>query len=253
MKVALVGCGKMGAAIEGQAIRRGHDVVARLCSDGPRPPNAALLAGAEVAFEFTAPAAAEANVRHLLEAGVSVVCGTTGWTPAPELDGIARQGGVAFVVAPNFSLGVQLFYRVVRRAAEVFGAAGLHEPYVVESHHRGKRDAPSGTARRLGEIVIESDPRLREVHLGNPAGVLPPHVLQIASIRAGAEPGTHVVGFDGANDRVTLCHAARGREGFALGAVLAAEWVQGQRGRHSFEDLVDRFLAGERKQPGGPE
>lgn len=244
MNYALVGRGRMGRAIAGQAERRGHTCVATFDSaaasagiDGER------LADAVVAFEFTQGPAAERNATALLRAGCSVVCGTTGWIPSNALRELAARCSCAFMLAPNFSLGVQLFFRIADDAARRIAKLGLHEPYVHEAHHRGKRDMPSGTARRLAEILLEADPRLTDVLEGHHDGVLAPGVLQVTSIRAGAEPGRHTLGFDGAHDTITLSHRARSRDGFALGAVLAGEWIAGRSGWQSFDGAVDEFLA----------
>jgi 4-hydroxy-tetrahydrodipicolinate reductase len=245
VKYALVGYGRMGRAIEQQASARGHELCAVHDPElgrGGRRLDQAALEGAEVAFEFSAPAVARDNVAALIAAGVAVVCGTTGWQLEGELLEAARRAPAGVVVAPNFSVGMNLFYRLIEEAARLFGAAGLHDPYVVETHHRGKRDCPSGTARRLAEILVEHDPRLRGVQEGNPEERLPDGTVHVASVRAGAEPGTHVVGFDGPTDRIVLQHSARSREGFALGAVLAAEWLEGRKGLHGFAELLERSL-----------
>jgi 4-hydroxy-tetrahydrodipicolinate reductase len=201
------------------------------------------LAGAEVAFEFTSGDVAEANITELLGLGISVVSGTTGWNQTAALEDEARNGSAAAVLAPNFSVGMNLFYRLVREAGRLYGAAGLHEPYIFEAHHRGKGDAPSGTARQLSGILLDVDKRLQRVQEGNPEGKLPDGTLHVASLRAGSEPGAHTVGFDGEFDRITLSHAARSRAGFALGAVLAAEWLPGKCGLFTFEDVLRDLIA----------
>ncbi len=249
LKYAVVGYGRMGRAIEEQADKRGHSRVAVIdpASDdsAARPAVAGdALGNAEVAFEFTVAGEAEANVIALLEAGVHVVCGTTGWKPSPALEAAARESAAGAVIAPNFSVGMNLFYRLVREAGLLYGAVRLHEPYVFESHHRGKLDAPSGTARKLASILMESMPGLESVQEGNPEGRLPDGVLHVSSLRAGHEPGSHIVGFDGEFDKITLCHAARSRAGFALGAVLAAEWVVGKKGLHGFEEVLQEKIDG---------
>jgi 4-hydroxy-tetrahydrodipicolinate reductase len=246
----------MGLEIERQAHARGHE---RVASVDPRkrpgeigePWSAADLNGAEVAFEFTTPAAAAENVRRLIDGGVAVVCGTTGWRLEGELEKRARDASRGVVVAPNFSVGMNLFYRVARVTGELFGSAGHHDPYVLEVHHRSKLDAPSGTARRLAELLVTSDPRLDQWKAGTAEGPAAPGVLPVASVRAGAEPGRHALVWDGPHDRVVIEHQARSRDGFALGAVLAAEALVGLKGLHSFDDLLDRILA--ERRPRGKE
>ena len=244
MKVAIVGYGKMGREVEAAAVRRGHSVVARIDPEGgadgvARRLTRASLRGAAVAFEFTVPGSAEANVIALLEAGVAVVCGTTGWNASSRAVALAaRRAGKGAVIAPNFSPGMALFAEVVREAARRFLGTGAYDPFVVESHHRAKKDAPSGTALKLAGIVASSAPERAEVVAGMPSGAVRPGAVHVASVRAGHEPGTHTVGFDGAHDAVTLVHRARDRAGLALGAVLAAEWVARRRGIHGFDEVV---------------
>lgn len=251
MDYALAGYGRMGHAIESQAGARGHRRVATLGAVELNRPTAALrqdLASAELAFEFSVAEAAERNVMALLAAGVSVVCGTTGWQPTRTLFETAQGTGVGLLISPNFSLGVNLFFRIVEHAAQSLAALGLHEPYVLEAHHRAKRDAPSGTARKLAALLLAADPRLQAVHEGNSCGQLPQGTLQVVSIRAGSEPGTHSVGFDGPHDTIMLRHSARNREGFALGAVLAGEWLIGRGGVHEFDEFLDQLVAGDPKK-----
>jgi 4-hydroxy-tetrahydrodipicolinate reductase len=237
----------MGRAIEQQAYSRGH---ARVSIIDPAAKEqgahaaitAEALEGAEIAFEFTRGETAGSNILALVGAGVSVVCGTTGWNRSAELENAARASGIGAVIAPNFSVGMNLFYRLVREAGRLYGAAGLHEPYIFEAHHRGKADAPSGTARQLASILLETDARLQRVQEGNPEGKLPEGTLHVASLRAGSEPGSHTVGFDSQFDKIELSHAARSRDGFALGSVLAAEWVLGRIGLYTFEDVLQDLI-----------
>jgi 4-hydroxy-tetrahydrodipicolinate reductase len=189
-------------------------------------------------------------VARLIDAGVAVVCGTTGWEPDAALAAKARSATAPVVIAPNFSLGMNLFYRLVRDAACLVGGTRAYDPFISEAHHRGKRDAPSGTARRLAEIVRESDPSITEIHSGPAEGGVPEGTLQVASVRAGSIPGTHSVGWDGEFDAITLEHCARSRGVFAMGAIYAAEWIldagatAGERtcGLHSFDALIERRI-----------
>lgn len=253
MRYALVGYGRMGRAIDVVASARGHRRTAVVDTGGgrgvARSIDAASWRGVEVVFEFTEPSAARANVIGLLERGLAVVCGTTGWDA--EDRGVRRalsSGGGALLASPNFSVGVALFLRLAESAAAAYAAAGGYDPWIVEAHHRGKRDAPSGTARRLARLVAEAGAVPAPVREGTPAEPLSAGAVHLQSIRAGHEPGRHTVGFDGPFDRIELTHAARGREGFASGAVLAAEWLRGRRGRHDFERVV-AALGGPTRKP----
>jgi len=244
----MIGYGRMGRAVDLQASERDHERVAIVDLDAPEAESRIVpldLAQADVAFEFSVAEAAETNLLALVSSGVSVVCGTTGWEPSAALRETVDASSVGVVLAPNFSVGVNLFFRIVDHAARLLATLGLHDPFIHEAHHRGKLDAPSGTARRLASIVLDADSRLHRVQEGNPSGALPAGTLQVSSTRAGAEPGAHLVGFDGAHDLLTLQHRARGREGFALGAVLAAEWLdrRGERGWHTFESVLSAIMA----------
>jgi 4-hydroxy-tetrahydrodipicolinate reductase len=256
VKYALVGYGRMGHQIEHEAQARGHRLVRIVdpLAGGRRARkriDAACVAGVDVAFEFTLPEQARSNVVALLEAGCSVVCGTTGWTVDSGVRRAARGSGAAAVIAPNFSVGMNLFYELVHEAASRLGRAGLHDPFVVEWHHRGKLDAPSGTARKLGAVVVDADPRKQRTVEGHPADALPADAVQVVGVRGGHEPGTHLVGFDGEHDSIRLEHRARGRAAFALGAVLAAEWVHGRRGVHGFDRVLEDLLKGRPASRGG--
>ena len=225
MKVAIVGNGKMGVEIARVAASRGHEVVATL----DRGDALDAARGAEVAFEFTEPAAAAANVEALLRLGLHVVCGTTGWDPTKAgVDALAREAGRGAIVAPNFSVGVNLFFEIAAEAARRLSGTGLYDPWLFETHHRFKLDAPSGTAKKLAAIVDGFGGRKTDV----------------AAARAGHEPGHHTVGFEGEHDAITLTHRARSRAGFAAGAVLAAEWLPGKVGLRAFDEVLADLVKG---------
>jgi 4-hydroxy-tetrahydrodipicolinate reductase len=253
---ALIGYGKMGRAIEAAAATRGHTLavivdraarsrrVARTIDD-------ASWRGVTVAFEFTEAAAARDHVVTLLKRGIGVVCGTTGWDASDvAVRRAARASKAGAVIAPNFSIGVNLFYASVADAARRYLAVGGYDPWIAEWHHRGKADMPSGTARRLGAIVAHASPRGASVHEGPSTARIAAGDVHVAALRAGHEAGRHLVGFDGPHDAVTLEHVARGREGFAGGAVFAAEWLRGRRGLHAFDEVLDDLVRGKRKRGG---
>ena len=225
MRVAIVGMGKMGREIEAMAALRGHDVVwalSRAENAGGSGLTRERLAGADVVFEFTTPDSAVENLLALASAGSTVICGTTGWQgELPRVADAFARGGGALVHAANFSVGTRLFFETARAAAERFPRAG-YASYLVEEHHAEKRDAPSGTARAIACVVAEA------------SGTTPP----ITSVRAGTIPGTHRLVFESPEDEVELVHRARGRAGFAKGAVWAAERVAGRRGVWEFGELL---------------
>jgi 4-hydroxy-tetrahydrodipicolinate reductase len=248
LRIALVGYGKMGRQVEEVALERGHLIVARIDPTAPdtalREVGAASLAGAEVAIEFTEPGAVVGNVTALLSAGVrSIVVGTTGWLEGlSELAERVEASRAGLLYAYNFSLGVNLFYRMVDRAAELADAVPGYDLFVEEVHHAGKKDRPSGTAMILADTILDRVHRKTTVVTRPPEGPAPAEELRVTSIRAGHEPGTHRVVLDGHADTIELIHRSRNRRGFAEGAVLAAEWLYGQRGVFTFRDVLGAVL-----------
>lgn len=232
MKVAVVGYGKMGREVAAVLRDRNHEPVISLRgTDFPT--------GCPVGIDFTQPDAVLGNAQTALQAGARYVIGTTGWDA--QMDALRRlvdeaQGGV--VHAANFSLGVNLFYKVVRDAARLFAQFPDYDPYVLERHHRQKKDAPSGTAKALARI-LESAGGPRAHAATSLQGALPDDRFHVAAVRAGGIVGEHTVGFDSGGDEVLLEHRARTRRGFALGAVMAAEWIAGRKGLHTFEEVVE--------------
>jgi 4-hydroxy-tetrahydrodipicolinate reductase len=227
MRIVIVGNGKMGQTVARLAEQRGHTIHAVIGAAENGDGQALTpdrLAGADVAIEFTRPDAAPANLEHLIAAGIPTVTGTTGWLEqlARIAALVARRNG-ALLHAANFSLGVHLFLRAARELARDFAGHAEFDAFILEEHHAAKLDAPSGTARELQARVHEADP-----------GRLYP----ITSVRSGAAPGTHLVAYDGPYERVTLSHAARNREGFAAGALAAAEWLPGHPGVHTLDDML---------------
>jgi 4-hydroxy-tetrahydrodipicolinate reductase len=229
MKIALIGYGAMGRLVETLARQRGHEIVAALSSRNAQTQREKIeaLRGADVAIDFSVGDAAPENVAACLAAGVPLVEGATGWQDRlPVVRQMVETQGGAMVYGANFSLGVNIFYRVAARAAQLFAAVEGYEPFIEEAHHSRKKDAPSGTALKLRDIVA--------------AGF--PQDFSVASTRAGHIPGTHRVGFDSAADTVTLIHEARSREGFAAGALVAAQWIIGKQGVYEFPQVIDEIL-----------
>lgn len=238
MKLALLGYGRMGRAVEAAAEEMDEEVVARIDAAGEL--NEDALAGAEVAVDFTVPDAVVDNVRAVSGLGLDLVVGTTGWHDRmDEVRKAVEAAGTGLIWAPNFSLGVQLFFRLARRLGELADALEEYDVHVEEAHHRHKLDHPSGTARTLAGILVETLERKKRWAPGPPEGAPDPSTLLVTSVRAGEVPGTHRVGVEGPEDRMELSHEARGRGGFARGAVRAARWIRGRSGVHTLDDMLD--------------
>jgi len=228
--VALIGMGKMGRALASLAPERGFKVVATLDPAQPdfRGVTKEALAGAQVAIEFTTPEAAPDNIRACAAAGCPIVVGTTGWYAQRDaLTAEVQQRGGAMLTAPNFSVGVAVFDRVVAEAAHLFAQLQGFDAHLIETHHAAKKDAPSGTAGALAKTAAAA--------LGRP--------IPITSIRTGHVPGTHEVVFDAPFEQVRLVHEARDRRVFAEGALVAARWLVGRRGVYTMADVLSASAA----------
>ena len=230
MKIALIGYGAMGALVARLAIAATDEVGVTVTSEHASlnaSQLAELLRGHDVAIDFSIASAVWRNVEACALAAVPLVEGTTGWQK-DETDvrrSIAEYNG-ALVYGANFSVGVNVFYRIVSEASRLMAGLDQYQAFMEEEHHARKRDAPSGTALQLKKLMTE--------HLQSD--------IPIASVRAGYIPGTHSVGFDSAADQIRLTHTARSREGFAAGALLAARWILGRQGVYEFSDVIDQMI-----------
>ena len=230
MKLALIGHGAMGHLVESLTRAAGDDIGVSVTSRDASQTAAQLapvLKGHDVAIDFSVGPAALRNIEACALAGVPLVEGTTGWqdNKAEVLRIIEAHRG-ALVYGANFSVGVNVFYRIVSHAAKLMAGLDQYQTFIEEEHHSRKRDAPSGTALKLKELMAEN----LQVE------------IPIASVRAGYIPGTHRVGFDSVADQITLTHVARSREGFAAGALLAARWIIGRQGVYEFSDVIDEII-----------
>ncbi|MBK7392915.1 MAG: dihydrodipicolinate reductase [Chloracidobacterium sp.] len=229
MKIALIGYGVMGKLIHRLAEEKGHEI-AVIIDDADAGLTASELAeklrGVDAAIDFTTADAVQRNVEACVAAGVPLVEGTTGWNgQRADIEQIVEVGNGAFVFGANFSIGVNLFYRISDFAAELFAKFPEYEAFIEEQHHSRKLDSPSGTALKIKDVVS------KHVEVGD-----------IAATRAGNIPGTHRVGFDGSADQILLEHTARSREGFASGSILATEWIVGKKGFYEFTDVLDEIV-----------
>lgn len=230
MKIALIGTGQMGSMVESLARARGHEISGAIDETSGALSASALankVDGCDVAVDFSVAEAVRRNAGACMAAGIALVEGTTGWTEhLDEIKAVVELYEGSFVYGANFSIGVNLFYRIVEHASELFSRFPEYEIFLEEQHHSRKKDAPSGTALKLKEIVehkIDRD-------------------LSVASTRAGNIPGTHRLGFDGPADQILLEHTARSREGFAAGALLAAEWISRKKGFYEFGEVIEEIL-----------
>ena len=236
MKIALIGYGKMGKIIERIALERGHEIVSVIDVDNTDDFDSPAFRSADVAIEFTAPQVAVDNYRRAWAAGVPVVSGTTGWTD--RLDAVKEevaQGGYTLFWSSNFSLGVNVFMAMNKYLAKLMNRFPQYDVEMTEVHHTQKLDAPSGTAITLAEGILENlDRKTKWVKETASA----PNEMAIKSIREGQVPGIHTVRYESAVDSITITHDAKSREGFALGAVVAAEFAAGKKGFLEMKDLL---------------
>ena len=241
MKIALIGYGKMGHIIERIALERGHEIVSKVDVDNQEAFASEAFASADVAIEFTVPSKAVENYRKAWAVGVPVVSGTTGWNAVlPELkEEIAKKGYTLFW-ASNFSLGVNLFFELNKRLAQMMNRYANYDVAMTEIHHTEKKDAPSGTAITLAEGILENLDRKSEWVLVDSQQSTVNSQLGIEALREGKVPGTHIIKYDSEVDSITITHEAKSREGFALGAVVAAEFLVGKpAGFYSMTDLMN--------------
>ena len=264
MKIAIIGYGKMGHAIERIALERGHEIVSIIDTHNLDEMEGEAFRSARVAIEFTTPTTAAANVERAARQGVSVVCGSTGWYDAlPQVARVIEQTGTALLAASNFSIGVHVFNNISRRLAQIMNRLPQYTPSMNETHHIHKLDHPSGTALTIAEGVIseldrlngwtdtgviwedapEAERKAQEAEARRLESEVPADRLAVTTYRRGEVPGIHEVKWESPVDEITLRHSAKSRDGFALGAVMAAEWLVGKKGVYSISQMMDSLLA----------
>jgi 4-hydroxy-tetrahydrodipicolinate reductase len=235
MKIALIGYGKMGKTLEQTALKRGHEVILRL--DVNNPEDFTRLHEADVAIEFTRPESAIKNLAQCFEQGVPVVCGTTGWLDS--YDAVVAQcskNNGTFFYASNYSIGVNIFFEINRRLASMMNGYDMYDVKMEEIHHTQKLDAPSGTAITLAQGIIENIERKTNWLCDTEGG--DEKSINITAKRIDPAPGTHIVTYDSPIDSIEITHTAHSREGFATGAIVAAEWLLGKKGVFSMKDML---------------
>ncbi|MBU0628792.1 MAG: 4-hydroxy-tetrahydrodipicolinate reductase [Nanoarchaeota archaeon] len=233
MNIAIIGYGKMGHMIEKVALSRGHTVNVKIDPAAAGATHKEIskeaLKGVDACIEFTAPDVAVENIKKLAELDKNVVVGTTGWyNKINEIRPLIMKKGTGLIYSPNFSIGVDIFFRLMEHVFKVMSHFDNYNISMKEVHHVHKKDAPSGTAKKIAEIMKKHITRLSD--------------LDIKSVRQGEVPGTHTVTFESDVDVITLEHKAKNREGFALGAVMAAEWIKGKEGFYTIEDMMEELI-----------
>ncbi|MFQ5798335.1 MAG: 4-hydroxy-tetrahydrodipicolinate reductase [Bacteroidota bacterium] len=232
MKIALIGYGKMGHLVEEVASRHDIEVVGHFTKDHPLRADESTrqaLTGTKALLDFSAPDVIQQNIRAAAALSINLVVGTTGWHKhLNEARKIVDASNIGMIFGSNFSVGVNIFYKIVERSAELVSALDSYDPFIEETHHKSKRDAPSGTALMLQNILSKEFSTRR---------------IPVTSVRAGFVPGTHAVSYDSTVDTILLQHTARSREGFAEGALLAAKWIVNRKGVYEFREVLDLILA----------
>lgn len=236
MNIALIGYGKMGHAIESIAIERGHTIGLKITSSNRAQLDKEHMQGIDVAIEFTNPEAARQNVLDGIAAGVPVVCGSTGWNEElHEVKAHVLETDGTFLHASNFSIGVNIFFEVNKQLAALMNKQDNYDITIEETHHTQKKDAPSGTAITLATQILDNVGRKKTWSLNFMNN---PDILPIVAHRVDSVPGTHSVKYSSAIDDIEIIHTAHNRDGFALGAVLAAEFVAGKKGIFTMHDVL---------------
>lgn len=240
MKIALIGYGKMGRMIEKIALERGNDITCRIDAHNQEEFESEAFRNSDVAIEFTTPATAVANIERCFAAGVPVVCGTTGWTASlPLIKEQCERGEGTLMWASNFSVGVNIFMALNRYLADIMNRFPQYTPSMTEVHHIHKLDHPSGTAITLAEQLVEHTARIKGwEEPDDKTGAVTAQMLPVGHERRGEVPGIHSITWDSEADDITITHSAKSRAGFALGAVLAAEWLAGKKGWYSIGDML---------------
>lgn len=250
MKIALIGYGKMGHAIERQALLRGHDIVAKVDTDTPVQIDSEAFRSAEVAIEFTSPASAYENCRKAIAEGVAVVSGSTGWLDKlPELKKFMEEREGTLFYSSNYSIGMNIFMMTNEYLARLMKEFPQYKPSMEETHHIHKLDHPSGSAVTLANAILEHSPSLTgwEAQIDKESAE-DASKLHINCHRVGEVPGIHTIKWESPVDTITITHDAKSREGFALGAVIAAEWVAGKKGYYEMNQLMHDIINGNKSK-----
>ena len=245
MRLAIIGYGKMGKEIERLAIERGWTVGLRVDIDTPSV-SSSQRNSVDVVIHFANAHTLVDDLTPWAEAHKSIVVGTTGWQDQlSKVQNLVTKYQIGLIYASNFSLGVNIFFHLVKSAAQMMNQFPEYDAYIHEIHHKNKVDSPSGTALTMGKIILQHLQRKKEILNVPPTGKIRPEQLHISSTRSGAIVGTHILAFDSSADTIELKHTAKDRSGFAIGALLAAEWICNKKGLYTMDDVFqDLFKKG---------
>ena len=237
MRLAIIGYGKMGKEIERLALERGMQVTLKLDSKNTSISDKSYAF--DVAVHFATPAAVVSHVEQCVKAKKNLVVGTTGWSKdLSKVQSLVKAGDIGVIHASNFSVGVNVFFRIMNLAGQLFNNLEDYDVAVQEIHHKDKADSPSGTALKIADVLMQTMKRKKKILSTPLSGKIKANQLQVTSTRTGAVVGTHTVLFDSPSDSIEFVHTARNRLGFALGALLAAQWIQGKKGMFTMEDVL---------------
>lgn len=236
MKIALLGYGKMGKAIEKIALERGHEITLKIDSNNSNVLKSGCFKNTEVAIDFSTPSTAQANIEQALRSKTPIISGTTGWLEGLQsVNQLCVSENTAFLYASNFSLGVNLFFELNKNLAKLMSSHKDYNVAMTEIHHTQKLDAPSGTAISLAEQIIKESTQKNKWILNNANSI---NELKIEAIRENTVPGTHTIKYESEIDTISISHEAHSRRGFALGAVIAAEWLYTKKGVFTMKDVL---------------
>ena len=247
MNIAIIGYGKMGHEIEKIAKIKGINIVSIIDPNDNNAThndiNESSMRNVDVCIDFTNSNAVINNIQKISQFKKKIVVGTTGWyDKLEEVKNIVNQNNIGFIYASNFSIGVNMFFKIIENAAKIINKIEDYDVYGYELHHNKKVDSPSGTAKTIGEILIKNIKRKNKLLFEKIDRKIEANELHFASVRAGSIPGTHIIGFDSSADTIELKHEARNREGFALGAIMAAEWIKDKKGFYKMDDMLDKVI-----------
>lgn len=249
MNIVIIGYGKMGHEIEKVAKAKGITIKSIIDPNIEEAQykeiNEMSMKDVDVCVDFTHPNCVVENIKKISKFKKNIVVGTTGWyDKLEEVKKIVKEEKIGLIWSGNFSLGVNIFFKIIENSAKLINNFDDYDVFVHEFHHNQKADSPSGTAVMIGKILLENIKRKNKIVSEELKRKILPNELHISSTRSGSIPGTHIIGFDSSADTIELKHTARNREGFALGAIKAAEWINGKKGFYDINDMMKTISGG---------